>query len=102
MAQLIPNGKKITESKKALFPKKALEDMHKREVATGKKRSTSDGFMPSRAIPDVTKREENKVLKSVAKTGHYEMSDKRKQKLSDAWEKAKPGTGFKVKQRTAQ
>ena len=35
MAQLIPNGKKITESKKALFPKKALEDMHKREVAAG-------------------------------------------------------------------
>ena len=48
MAQLIPNGQKITESKKALFPKKALEDMHKREVATGKKRSTSDGYMPKK------------------------------------------------------
>jgi hypothetical protein len=54
----------------------------------------------AKQIPEISQREENKVMKSIAKKGNYEMSDKKKQKLSDAWEKAKPGTGFMPKKRT--
>lgn len=36
------------------------------------KRGTSNGYMPKgRLIPEVSKREENKVMKSIAKTGEY-------------------------------
>ena len=55
---------------------------------------TSNGYM-KREIPEVSASHEKKVMKSIAKTGHYEMPEKRKKELSDAWEKAKPGTGFK-------
>ena len=55
---------------------------------------TSNGYM-KREIPEVSASHEKKVMKSIAKTGHYEMPEKRKKELSDAWEKVKPGTGFK-------
>jgi len=50
-----------------------------------------------RKIPEVSRREENKVLKSVSKTGHYEMSDKRKKEISDKWEKGKMGKKIEIK-----
>ena len=70
--------------------------MKKGEKQDRAKRTTSTGYMPRGygRIPEVSAREEKKVMKSIEKKGHYEMSDKRKKALSDAWEKAKHGTGF--------
>ena len=42
-------------------------------------------------ISEITRAEENKVMKSVKEKGSYEMSEKKKKTLYDAWDKAKPG-----------
>lgn len=76
-----------------MINKETKEEGMKR-VNSERKIGTSNGYM-KRQIPEVSASHEKKVMKSIAKTGHYEMPEKRKKELSDAWEKEKPGTGFK-------
>lgn len=88
----------MTEKEQIKKADRHQDKMHKYHVEArevqDKARNAPYKAKVARKMPDVSRREENKVLKSVAKKGYYEMSDKRKKEISAAWEKAKPGSGF--------